>query len=184
MSIHDVACITQCHDKFFGKHTYRLHMINAGSMRSRETILHHIKPKKLLVINDEHVAVVGEQKKNNDGQIFVKIYNTACKMIKEVILEQDIYNNYIDVAPNGRLVTCSRAGEISIHHIFTLAEKLKNETESVFAANNTLPTALVSMVTDYAGFFSGDSRMPKDTYQEIEYPEERSGLFSRLRAKF
>lgn len=178
----DFACITQCNDKFFGKHTYRLHIFNSNATHPYKTTLHHIEPKQLFALNDEHVAVVGEQKEKKDRKIFVKIFNTQCNMIKEVILDQDIRNTYIDVTPSAQLVTCSKTGEITIHHIFTLTEKLKNETESFFAANQALPKALISMVTDYAGFFSGNSHMPKDIPQ-MDYPDESPTFFSKLRAQ-
>lgn len=179
----DFACITQCNDKFFGKYTYRLHIFNANSACSDKTTLHHIEPKQLFALNNEHVAVVGEQKGKNDHKIFVNIFNSKCQKIKEVTFDKDIRANYIAVTPNEQLVTCSKTGEIVIHHIFTLTEKLKKETESVLVGSK-LPKELVSIVTDYAGFFSGSSGMPKDKFAETDYPDEPPSLFSKLRAKF
>jgi len=171
------ACLTR--NVYYKKSfKYCLYIIDTDLRHFHQTTLTGIKHKSeweylkfdnIFRLDDQHVAYMNVC---DYGKICVKIYNLKCEEIGKIIIDKRMVEHYIAVAPNGQLVTCSLDGEIVIHNT-SLNEKLKNEMKSVLIKNN-MPTELVSIVTEYAGFFDRNREVPMDAFKQIEYPEEPS----------
>lgn len=184
------ACITRCEDKYFAARrsadTYRLHIARNDLSQSYKVDLHHLWPKSLIVLNDEYVAVVGQHEGKDYKKISIKVFNLKCQKVNKFIIDKDIYNHFVAATPDGQLVTCSKTGQIAIHTCIPSKEILRKEIESVLSDSKPMLMAkdLVSIVTNYAGLFSGNTEMPKETFEEINHPVQKPGIFSKLRSKF
>ncbi len=180
LSYDKFACITA--DRL-DRH-YELHVVNTDLTRSYKTNLHRFV--KLLMLNDYHLAVVGSssQLRSQDYhyKTCVKVFNVSYKKVtevKKITIDIPLEDVFVAATPYGELVTCTKTGDITIHHVFSM-QKFKEKTESVLASR--LPKDLISIVTGYAGFFGRCFGAPKDKFAEIDYRDD--GFFSKLRAKF
>lgn len=185
-SDHAMACITEYLDRFtlryesYEKKTYYLHILQNNLTKIKEINLHHLIPQQLLVLNHDYIAVIGYYEKFYT-QIAIKIYDARGQQIKKFTLDKSLVRhcNFMEATPDGRIVTCSKNGEIIIHHVLTLHEKLQKETHA--GLDKFFPKVLIPIVTDYAGFSSDRKGMPKNKFIEKNYPDENSKPFTKWR---
>ena len=167
-----VACVTKGDEKYFAAYgrddTYRLHIVRTDFSDSYKKTFKHTFPEKLMILNDQYVAVVGRHIK--DHTKVIKVFDLKCNMVKKLVIDKK--DVFIDVTSDGQIVTCSRTGEMTVHKVLPHSEKeLKKEIEGFLTDEVLLPKVLPPIITEY---FS--SEMPRGGYEEVSYPKNNKFL--------
>ncbi len=164
----DIVCSATHPDSFFKHH--QLHFFDANLVRRTSVSLGYHWYHAMFILEGEYVALLTMVEA--DTALYVEVYNNKGVNVKNIWIS-NLSKQFFDVTPEGKLVSCSQLGDITVHNL-RLPSKFN---EAFFAVNSSLKSSdSAGLVCEYLGFFR--KKIPNT--QETIYPENCKHVVSPL----
>ncbi len=155
----DLVCWTH---HYVDSESYQLQFFNAN-LDHRTSVNLEYKFDRMAIINDEYVAMMA----HTNNHLYLEVYNNKGKKVKELWIS-NLSKQLFDVTPEGKLVSCSKLGDITFHNL-----GLRSTSDEIFAAVKSSDSNIsmddpVGLVCEYLGCFFR-KKIPHT--QEIIYSE-------------